>query len=97
MCLLPLQDDALEEAAFEDVNAICVRRHKLEAWVSKPFLERTLPGCLLRLSLGERTSSRGVTQKLYMLAQVSAPATRAKTCSHATKNGSNTFRNMMSI
>lgn len=63
-------DDALEEAAFEDINAICVRRHKLEAWVSKPFLERTLPGCLLRLSLGERTSSRGVTQKLYMLAQV---------------------------
>ncbi len=66
---LSVQDDALEEAAFEDVGAICVRRHKLEAWVTKPFLERTLPGCLLRLSLGERTNSSGVLAPCYMLAQ----------------------------
>lgn len=48
-----------------------MRRHKLEAWVTKPFLERTLPGCLLRLSLGERANpTTGVSAPCYMLAQV---------------------------
>ena len=48
-----------------------MRRHRLEDWVDKPFLERVLPGCLVRLSLGERAShSGGGTNKIYALAQV---------------------------
>jgi Plus-3 domain len=69
------QDDALEEAAYEDIPGITVRRHRLEDWVDKPFLERVLPGCLVRLSLGERAShSGGGTNKIYALAQVGLPA-----------------------
>ena len=68
---MPSQDDALEEAAYEDIPGITVRRHRLEDWVDKPFLERVLPGCLVRLSLGERAShSGGGTNKIYALAQV---------------------------
>jgi Plus-3 domain len=71
------QDDALEEAAYEDIPGITVRRHRLEDWVDKPFLERVLPGCLVRLSLGERAShSGGGTNKIYALAQVGLLATR---------------------
>jgi Plus-3 domain len=65
-----LQEDALEEAAYEDIPGVTVRRHRLEDWVDKPFLDRMLPGCLVRLSLGERTSSSGTNSKVYMLAQV---------------------------
>lgn len=65
-----MQDDALEEAGFEDIPGITVRRHLLEGWIDKPFLERTLPGCMVRLSLGERTSRSGVPVRVYMLAQV---------------------------
>lgn len=75
------QDDALEEAAYEDIPGITVRRHRLEDWVDKPFLERVLPGCLVRLSLGERAShSGGGTNKIYALAQVRLPAMQKCMC-----------------
>ena len=61
-------DEAEEEASYEDIKAITVRRLKLEQWVKEPFFERTLPGCMVRLSLGESSGSQGDKRPLYMLA-----------------------------
>lgn len=36
-----------EEASFEELKSITVRRHKLEAWVNEPFFEDTMPGCMV--------------------------------------------------
>ncbi|KDD74696.1 hypothetical protein H632_c1127p0, partial [Helicosporidium sp. ATCC 50920] len=59
-----------EEATFEELKNITIRRHRLEAWVDEPFLDRLLPGCLVRVTLGERTLSSGERATAYALALV---------------------------
>lgn len=48
-----------EEASYQEVKSIQVRRHKLEEWISKPFFERTLPGCMVRLAAGNKKAPDG--------------------------------------
>ena len=38
----------IEDASFEDVVTIQVRRHRLESWADKPFFDRVLRGCMVR-------------------------------------------------
>ena len=37
----------LEDASYEEVLTIQVRRHRLEEWVDKPFFDRVLRGCMV--------------------------------------------------
>eukprot|EP00890_Picochlorum_soloecismus_P005067 jgi/Picsp_1/5561/NSC_02920-R1_rna polymerase-associated protein rtf1 homolog len=48
-----------EEASYQEVKSIQVRRHKLEEWIVKPFFERTLPGCMVRLAAGNKKTPDG--------------------------------------
>ncbi|KAL6778742.1 hypothetical protein ACKKBF_B04830 [Auxenochlorella protothecoides x Auxenochlorella symbiontica] len=68
----PRQEDEEEEdeAAFEDVCSVIVPRYKLEKWLGEPFFAATMPGCMVRVSLGTRTCSDGIARPHYMLAQV---------------------------
>ena len=38
----------IEDASYEDVLTIQVRRHRLESWADKPFFDRVLRGCMVR-------------------------------------------------
>ena len=40
----------LEDASYEEVLTIQVRRHRLETWVDKPFFDRVLRGCMVQPS-----------------------------------------------
>ncbi len=45
-----LQPEEAEEAEFDDIKAITVRRHKLEKWVNEPFFEQVrqwVPICMM--------------------------------------------------
>ena len=46
-----LQPEEAEEAAYEDILKIQVRRVLLEKWVNEPFFERTLPGTVVRVAM----------------------------------------------
>lgn len=52
-------DEDEEEASYQEVKSIQVRRHKLEEWITKPFFERTLPGCMVRLAAGNKKTPDG--------------------------------------
>jgi len=54
-------DDDDEEASYQEVKSIQVRRYKLEEWFDKPFFEKTLPGCMVRLAAGNKKSPTGET------------------------------------
>ena len=43
-----LQGRVIEDASYEDVLTIQVRRHRLESWADKPFFDRVLRGCMVR-------------------------------------------------
>lgn len=70
-------EDEEDEAPFEDVKRIQVRREKLEEWLNEPFFEETLPGCMVRILMGEEPALDGSIQRRYMLCQVVAVETRA--------------------
>lgn len=70
-------EDEEDEAPFDDVKRILVRREKLEQWVNEPFFEETLPGCMVRVLMGEEPAPDGSIQRRYMLCQVVAVETRA--------------------
>ncbi|KAK2075759.1 hypothetical protein QBZ16_001500 [Prototheca wickerhamii] len=59
-----------EEASFEEACAIVLPRHRLESWHTEPFFSKTLPGCLVRVSLGARLCADGIERPRYVLAQV---------------------------
>lgn len=50
-----------EEASYQDVKGVQVRRYKLEEWFNKPFFEKTLPGCMVRLAAGNKKTPTGET------------------------------------
>ncbi len=55
------------------MDGALVRRNMLESWVRKlplPFLERTLPGALLRLSVGAKAQRDGSTAVKYVIGRV---------------------------
>ncbi len=45
------EEEDEEEAPFEDIKSITVRRHKLEQWLNEPFFEATMIGCMVRAAL----------------------------------------------
>mmetsp|Transcript_3353 Transcript_3353/g.6744 ORF Transcript_3353/g.6744 Transcript_3353/m.6744 type:complete len:562 (+) Transcript_3353:8880-10565(+) len=55
------QHDDDEEASYQEVKGIQVRRYKLEEWYNKPFFEKTLPGCIVRLAAGNKKAPDGHT------------------------------------
>lgn len=55
------QYDDDEEASYQEVKGIQVRRYKLEEWYNKPFFEKTLPGCVVRLAAGNKKAPDGHT------------------------------------
>ena len=62
-----------EEADMDTAMGALVRRAVLESWVKKlpqPTLERTLPGSLLRLSVGQRLQKDGSTVSKYVIGRV---------------------------
>ena len=61
---------AAEEADYEEVKGIQVRRHKLEEWFEKPFFDTTLPGSMVRLAAGDRTDADGRIVPQYFIAQI---------------------------
>lgn len=65
-----------EEAGYEDVRSIQVRRYKLEQWVNEPFLEETLAGCFVKLAAGEKVDAEGRPQRVYLLGRVVHVETR---------------------
>jgi hypothetical protein len=69
--LMNSQDEDDVEATLSDAEVIVVKRATLEAWLKQPFLARTLPGCLLRLSLGQKRDFDGNMAATYMVAEVS--------------------------
>lgn len=50
-----------EEASYQEIKSIQIRRHKLEEWFSKPFFEETLSGCMVRLAAGNKKAPDGHT------------------------------------
>ncbi|KAL4425311.1 hypothetical protein ABPG75_009327 [Micractinium tetrahymenae] len=70
-------EDEEDEAPLDDVKRIQVRREKLEQWVNEPFFEETLPGCMVRVLMGEEPAPDGSIRPKYMLCQVVAVETRA--------------------
>ncbi len=70
-------EEADEEADFEELKSIQVRRHKLEEWIAKPHFETTLPGCMVRVVAGEKKAPDNAPVMLnsrpeqrYMVVQV---------------------------
>jgi RNA polymerase-associated protein RTF1 len=63
------EEEEYEEAPFEEVRTIQVRRHRLAEWVGQPFFEAALPGAVVRLAT--RPAARGDPPR-YILAQVAA-------------------------
>jgi RNA polymerase-associated protein RTF1 len=70
-------EEADEEADFEELKSIQVRRHKLEEWISKPHFTTTLPGCMVRVVAGEKKAPDNAPVMLnsrpeqrYMVVQV---------------------------
>jgi len=57
-------EEAEEEADFEELKSIQVRRHKLEEWISKPHFETTLPGSMVRVVAGEKKAPGNVSVML---------------------------------
>lgn len=58
---------------MEAAMTALVRRNMLESWVRKlplPFLERTLPGALLRLSVGQKPMKDGTSVACYTIGKV---------------------------
>lgn len=55
------EGDDEEEASYQEVKSIQVRRYKLEEWFNKPFFEKTLPGCMVRLAAGNKKTPTGET------------------------------------
>lgn len=60
--MLSLEDQGIhhafedeEEASYQEVKSIQVRRHKLEEWIAKPIFERTLPRCMARFAGNKKT------------------------------------------
>ena len=47
-CACSQQGRVIEDASYEDVLTIQVRRHRLESWADKPFFDRVLRGCMVR-------------------------------------------------
>lgn len=78
MQLAWIQDEEDIEASPSDAAVIVVRRATLELWLKQPFLARTLPGCLLRLSLGQKRNAEGEMVATYMVAEVSTPFGRSR-------------------
>ena len=52
-----LQGRVIEDASYEDVLTIQVRRHRLESWADKPFFDRVLRGCMVRRAACAHTRS----------------------------------------
>jgi RNA polymerase-associated protein RTF1 len=70
-------EEAEEEADFEELKSIQVRRHKLEEWINKPHFKTTLPGCMVRVVAGEKRTPDNAPVMLnsrpeqrYMVVQV---------------------------
>jgi RNA polymerase-associated protein RTF1 len=68
-----------EEATYEEVKSIQVRRHKMEEWVEKPHFEMSMVGCVVRLAAGKKRDAEGsivmdpatgLPMSHYMIAQV---------------------------
>ncbi|KAI3434930.1 hypothetical protein D9Q98_002984 [Chlorella vulgaris] len=70
-------EDEEDEAPLEEVKKIQVRREKLEEWVNQPFFEDTLPGCMVRVMVGDVLGPDGMPVQSYRLCQVVAVETRA--------------------
>lgn len=62
------EDD--EEATWEEVKLVQIRRQKLEAWVKEPFFERCVAGCVVRLSVPARDKQTGQPKDNYLVAVV---------------------------
>jgi RNA polymerase-associated protein RTF1 len=56
-----ISEEDEEEASYQEVKGIQVRRYKLEEWFNKPFFEKTLPGCMVRLAAGNKKTPTGET------------------------------------
>lgn len=50
-----------EEASYQEVKSIQIRRYKLEEWFNMPFFDKTLPGCMVRLAAGNKKTPTGET------------------------------------
>ena len=68
----PMEGFGGEGAGFEaaadppTLERIRLTRNKLELWLLEPFFERVLPGCLVRIGIGQQSSGRPV----YKVAEV---------------------------
>ncbi|KAI7843494.1 hypothetical protein COHA_002737, partial [Chlorella ohadii] len=71
-------EDEEDEAPLEDVKKIQVRRLRLEEWVTEPFFDETLPGCMVRVVQpgGEQYGPDGQLHRRYMVCQVVAVESR---------------------
>ncbi|KAK9809057.1 hypothetical protein WJX72_008658 [[Myrmecia] bisecta] len=61
------EEEEFEEATFDEVRTIQVKRYKLEKWVNEPYFERTMPGCMVRVAV---PVSGAHGQSSYVLAEV---------------------------
>lgn len=67
---IPEAEEEHDDASYEEVKAMQVRRHKLEQWVNEPFFERCVQGCIVRLSVGSKDPTTGQPVSLYLMAVV---------------------------
>jgi hypothetical protein len=53
----------MENASYEEALKIQLKRDEIEQWLHRPMFEKTLKGCLVKVSLGASGDTREIVYR----------------------------------